>query len=63
MSQLLRDSREMIEHVEKDIKVGLSLDISQGRLLREGFYVIPPKPRSAILRGKSAHPEGFPDIL
>jgi len=37
MSQLLRDSREMIEHVEKDIKVGLSLDISQGRLLKDGF--------------------------
>ena len=31
----------MIEHVEKDMKVGLSLGISQGRLLREGFYDTP----------------------
>jgi hypothetical protein len=39
MSQLLRDSREMIEQVEKDVKAGLSLDISQGQLLKEGFSV------------------------
>lgn len=50
MSQLLRDSREMIEHVEKDMKVGLSLGISQGRLLREGFSCDTPQAGIVDLR-------------